>query len=125
MGFAMTDGTVSVHFNDSSSIALAPGKKYFDFVQPSLSGVPSSTRRESHSADRAPRELQNKLFLTRHFETYMLERLMRKEPYVYSDIDMTTGMVYITKFLRMKHVIVFRLSNDVLQVCRDTTTGIS
>ncbi len=26
MGFAMTDGTVSVHFNDSSSLVLAPGK---------------------------------------------------------------------------------------------------
>ncbi len=27
MGFAMTDGTVSVHFNDSSSLVLAPAKK--------------------------------------------------------------------------------------------------
>ena len=27
MGFAMSDGTVSVHFNDSSSLALAPGKE--------------------------------------------------------------------------------------------------
>ena len=27
MGFAMTDGTVSVHFNDSSSLVLAPGKQ--------------------------------------------------------------------------------------------------
>jgi polo-like kinase 1 len=28
MGFAMADGTVSVHFNDSSSLVLAPGKMY-------------------------------------------------------------------------------------------------
>lgn len=27
MGFAMADGTVTVHFNDSSSIVLAPGKQ--------------------------------------------------------------------------------------------------
>lgn len=26
MGFAMTDGTVSVHFNDSTSLSLAPNK---------------------------------------------------------------------------------------------------
>ena len=30
MGFAMTDGTVSVHFNDSSSLVWAPGKKFFE-----------------------------------------------------------------------------------------------
>jgi hypothetical protein len=28
MGFAMADGTVCVHFNDSSSLVLAPGKMY-------------------------------------------------------------------------------------------------
>ena len=27
MGFAMTDGSVSVHFNDSSNVVLAPGQK--------------------------------------------------------------------------------------------------
>jgi polo-like kinase 1 len=27
MGFAMCDGSVSVHFNDSSNIAWAPGKQ--------------------------------------------------------------------------------------------------
>jgi hypothetical protein len=26
MGWAMTDGTVGVHFNDSTSLALSPGK---------------------------------------------------------------------------------------------------
>lgn len=26
MGFAMTDGTISVHFNDSVSLSLAPNK---------------------------------------------------------------------------------------------------
>jgi hypothetical protein len=37
MGFAMADGTVCVHFNDSSSFVLAPGKQY----------VPPWTPRES------------------------------------------------------------------------------
>lgn len=115
MGFAMTDGTITVHFNDSSSLALAPGKRHFDHVQPSSSGDPNSARRETYDVDQAPRDMRNKLFLVRHFETYMLERLLRQEPYVYSDVEMTSGMVYVTKFLRMKHVIVFRLSNDVLQ----------
>jgi polo-like kinase 1 len=27
MGFAMADGTVTVHFNDSVNMALAPGKQ--------------------------------------------------------------------------------------------------
>lgn len=112
----MTDGTITVHFNDSSSLALAPGKKHFDHVLPSSSGDPSNAQRETYNVDRTPRELRNKLFLVRHFETYMVERLLRQEDYVYSDVEKESGMVYVTKFLRMKHVIVFRLSNDVLQV---------
>jgi polo-like kinase 1 len=27
MGFAMSDGTIAVHFNDSSSLVLSPAKK--------------------------------------------------------------------------------------------------
>jgi len=48
----------------------------------------------------------------------MLDRLFGDQEYTYEDQDLTKGMVFVTRYLRMKHVILFRLSNDILQVCR-------
>jgi hypothetical protein len=119
MGFAMNDGTICVHFNDSSSLALAPGKQHFDYIHPSddmLSG-----QRESHRMDAVPSELKNKVYLTQHFQSYILDRLTGNYEYLYNNVELRTGMVFISKYLRMKHVIVFRLSNDVIQVSRTSS----
>jgi polo-like kinase 1 len=72
--------------------------------------------RKNYPIDQYPRELHNKVYLLRHFENYMLDRLFGDQPYTYEDVTLTKGMVFVTRYLRMKHVIVFRLSNDVLQV---------
>ena len=51
------------------------------------------------------------------FEGYMMDRLYGDAEYTYVDETLTTGMVFVTRYLRMRHVLLFRLSNDVLQVC--------
>lgn len=116
MGFAMSDGTISVHFNDSHSLVLAPGKEYFDHITPSATDEMANGHQENYPIDEYPLELKNKVFLLRHFEGYILERLLGQHDWRYTDLELTKGMVYITKYLRMKHVILFRLSNDILQV---------
>jgi hypothetical protein len=116
MGFAMSDGTISVHFNDSHSLVLAPGKQYFDHITPSSLDDMSNGQRENYPIDEYPLDLKNKVFLLRHFEGYILEKLLGHHEYHYTDLELKEGMVYITKYLRMKHVILFRLSNDILQV---------
>ncbi|WRT63607.1 uncharacterized protein IL334_000530 [Kwoniella shivajii] len=115
MGFAMTDGTVSVHFNDSTSLVLAPGKQHFDDIRPTASDDLSQNTRRSHGIETYPVDLKNKVYLLKHFESYMLDKLFGEQPYTYDDRHLKTGMVFIVKYLRMKHVILFRLSNDVLQ----------
>lgn len=110
----MNDGTICVHFNDSSSLALAPGKKHFDYIHPSAEQL--NGYRENHRVDATPDELQNKVYLTQHFQSYILARLTGEYEFLYNNVELKTGMVYISKYLRMKHVIVFRLSNDVIQV---------
>jgi hypothetical protein len=47
----------------------------------------------------------------------MMDRLYGDAEYTYVDETLTTGMVFVTRYLRMRHVLLFRLSNDVLQVC--------
>lgn len=46
----------------------------------------------------------------------MMNRLYGDAEYTYQDTALKTGMVFVTRYLRMKHVLLFRLSNDVLQV---------
>ena len=132
MGFAMADGTVCVHFNDSSSFVLAPGKQYvplssscpslrarhFDAIEPSRGqGDLLHGLRTNYPIEEYPRELSNKVYLMNSFEGYMMYRLYGDAEYTYVDEPLTTGMVFVTRYLRMRHVLLFRLSNDVLQVC--------
>lgn len=46
----------------------------------------------------------------------MLERLYGSHDYTYTDEARTQGMDFVQKYLRMKHVIVFKMSHDVVQV---------
>ncbi|KAL7418900.1 Cell cycle serine/threonine-protein kinase cdc5/MSD2 [Cryptotrichosporon argae] len=113
MGFTMNDGCVAVHFNDSSSMVISPAKTHVDYIAPNADGA--QYERRNYAADAQPRELTSKLFLVRHFDKYMAERLVGKWDYQRTDAALVRGMVFVMRYLRMKHVIVFRLSNDVLQ----------
>ena len=44
-----------------------------------------------------------------------MDRLYGDYDYTFEDIERTKGMDFVQKYLRMKHVIVFKMSHDVLQ----------
>lgn len=56
------------------------------------------------------------MYLLKHFERYIMDRLYGEYDYTFDDVDRTKGMDFVQKYLRMKHVIVFKMSHDVLQV---------
>jgi cell cycle serine/threonine-protein kinase CDC5/MSD2 len=60
--------------------------------------------------------LSTKIYLLKHFQGFMQERLHYDKPYCFTDGARTKGMDFVQRYLRMKHVIVFKLSHDVLQV---------
>lgn len=45
-----------------------------------------------------------------------MDRLYGDYEYTFEDTDRGKGMDFVQKYLRMKHVIVFKMSHDVLQV---------
>ena len=45
-----------------------------------------------------------------------MDKLYGEHDFQYKDTDRKMGMNWVQKFLRMKHVIVFKISHDVLQV---------
>ncbi|TFK38297.1 hypothetical protein BDQ12DRAFT_684301 [Crucibulum laeve] len=113
MGYALTDGSVGVHFNDSTSLVLSPDKLHFDYITSRRLG--SVYMRKSHTVDVYPDELKSKVYLLKHFERYIMDRLYGEYDYTFEDVDRQKGMEWVQQYLRMKHVIVFKLSHDVLQ----------
>ncbi|KAF9788223.1 kinase-like domain-containing protein [Thelephora terrestris] len=113
MGYALTDGSVGVRYNDSTSIIVSPDKAHLDYVTPRRQGAVYV--RKNHSAEDVPEELAEKMYLLNHFESYIMNRLYGDYDYTYEDHLKTTGMDFVQKYLRMKHVVVFMMSSDVIQ----------
>ncbi|EUC65454.1 Serine/Threonine kinase catalytic domain protein [Rhizoctonia solani AG-3 Rhs1AP] len=113
MGYALADGSVGVHFNDSTSIVLAPDKIHLDYISSRRNGT--IYVRKNYTMREHPEDLKSKVYLLRHFEKYMMERLYGDPEYAFEDVDRTKGMDFVQKYLRMKHVIVFKMSHEVLQ----------
>lgn len=88
--------------------------RHFDYITSRHQG--NAYVRKSFTLNVYPEELKSKVYLLKSFEGYIMDRLFNHHDYVYQDTERTKGMEWVHKYLRMKHVIVFKLSHDVLQV---------
>ncbi|KAF5368904.1 hypothetical protein D9758_002954 [Tetrapyrgos nigripes] len=113
MGYALTDGSVGVHFNDTTTLVLSADKQHFDYISARKNGL--IYKRKSYTVDDYPEEIASKVYLLKHFEGYIVSHLLGDHDYVYQDTQKIQGMTWVQKYLRMKRVIVFKLSHDVLQ----------
>ena len=123
-GFSVGVGQrIAVWWSDEKGvlILLFGFDRYFDHIHAASTGDQFQGVSRNYPVDEYPRELNNKVYLLKHFESYMLDRLLGDHSYTYEDRTLTRGMVFVTRYLRMKHVIVFRLSNDVLQVGQNSS----
>ena len=60
--------------------------------------------------------MERKVYLLKYFQEYMARTLEREVEWSYVDHGRTKNMDFLVKYYRMKNAIVFKLSNDVLQV---------
>lgn len=65
-----------------------------------------------------PEALERKAYLLRYFEDYMAKTLRRDVSWTFEDVERRKNMDFLVKYYRMKSAIVFKMSNDVLQVRR-------
>ena len=72
--------------------------------------------RKNYTVNDFSSELKTKVYLLRHFERYMLDRLLGESEHYFEDIKKTTELPFVHKYLRMTNVLLFKLSHDVLQV---------
>ncbi|KAF8258750.1 kinase-like domain-containing protein [Lactarius quietus] len=97
MDYALMNGSVGLHFDDSTTLVLAMDKQY------------------NYTIADYPEELKSKVYLLKHFENYITGKLYGDYEYTFTDLQRTKCMHFVRRYLRMKHVIVSKSSHDVLQ----------
>lgn len=110
LGYLLSNGATGVFFNDSTKIVLSAAGHLFNYMERR-----SSDRQDmisSHSLTEYPKELQKKVTLLQHFRSY-LEGDVRQET---GHEDTAVSSIYVKKWMRTRHAIMFRLSNKIVQV---------
>jgi hypothetical protein len=122
-GFLLSNGSAGVYFNDSTKAVVAPGGETFQYIErrKNSSGFKSIPDYEIHTLTSFPDSLKKKVTLLKHFCSYLLEQQKRSvEAEMRNDLEVSdtsnVELVYLTKWVRTKHAIFFRLSDGTVQV---------
>ena len=117
LGYLLSNGSAGVFFNDCTKVIMSPGKEYFEYI-------------ERRAADRVdvvscytmksfPKELSKKITLLQHFRSY-LEGVKTQVSNPVENCEQhkpnETAQIYLKKWMKTRHAIMFRLSNKIVQV---------
>jgi polo-like kinase 1 len=131
LGFLLNDGSSGVYFNDSTKTVLDAGGDVFQYMErKSLDDaaerhhqVPPTTVIETHTLSSYPNFLKKKVTLLKHFRNYLLEQYKEEGDEMWPAAGKTggssappTNLVYVKKWVRTRHAILFRLSDQTVQV---------
>ncbi|KAM3138427.1 Serine/threonine-protein kinase plk1 [Paramecium bursaria] len=112
LGYLLSNGATGVFFNDSTKIVLDPKSQQFEYME--RRGTERQDVVDSHHLNDYPKELQKKVTLLQHFRSY-LEGEANKQTEIY-EADDGKNIVYVKKWMKTRHAIMFRLSNKIVQV---------
>ena len=143
LGYLLSNGFTGVFFNDSSKIILDPKTSNFNYIERRMSDKQEIAY--SHTLSEYPKELQKKVTLLQHFRSYLEgdstnagglatsseiknfdnKNTNNEEAKIGDDsIKKINNYVYVKKWMRTRHAIMFRLSNRIVQVCFQDHTEI-
>jgi polo-like kinase 1 len=128
LGYLLSNYATGVFFNDSTKVVMDPiGKVFYYYERKTISSTEKQDVMITHSLTDYPKDLQKKVTLLQHFRSYLENNQANKE-----DVEMreespqqqtplspkstTTATIYVKKWMRTKHAIMFRLSNKIVQV---------
>ena len=116
LGYILSDGIIGVYFNDSTKIIYKPNGANFIYIERNATEKTEIITPHVFSEE-FPKDLNKKVILLQHFKAYLLEEnknspIERKES---ENID-EKHYVYVKKWMKTKHAILFRLSNKIVQV---------
>lgn len=118
-----------VYFNDSTKTILEANGEEFQYIERKKNSEESPRRSEpviaSHTLGNYPDQLQKKVTLLKHFRSYLVEQHQKSDEYDLpilsatnhnTEIDVGHNMVFLKKWVRTKHAIFFRLSDQTVQI---------
>lgn len=114
-----------VYFNDSTKTVLEAKGDAFQYIERKKVSGDSSKRSEpaiaTHTLEKFPDTLQKKVTLLKHFRNYLIDQQSKVDDNDWfnpSPREMSSGrqMVYLKKWVRTKHAIFFRLSDQTVQI---------
>ena len=121
LGYLFSDGSSGVYFNDSSKIILSANGQNLEYMERvsrrSNNGVVPEPRRDCFTLDNYSPDLQKKVTLLKHFRNYLVEQQAKSgEPLLNDPTAPAREMVYLKKWVKTRHAVLFRLSNRTVQV---------
>lgn len=113
LGYMLSNGSTGVFYNDSSKIILHSNGHQFHYME--RKGADRQDIVSIHYLTDYPKELQKKVTLLQHFRSY-LEGDIKQETGAEEEVVITETPIYVKKWMRTRHAIMFRLSNKIVQV---------
>jgi len=116
LGYQLTNSCVGVYFNDSTSIILSADEEHFEYLYYTKENDQPVMQKAQYTLEDYPNDLHKKVTLLKHFKVYMNENLYKASTYSFIDKERKEDLDFLTKYLRTKRAVIFRLSNKVVQV---------
>ncbi|KAJ3154014.1 Cell cycle serine/threonine-protein kinase cdc5/MSD2 [Geranomyces variabilis] len=119
VGYHLRGGSVGVYFNDSTSLILAADKHHCEYLFYDRGDNPSpSLQRIAFTRTSYPPDLKKKMTLLDHFWGYMQDNLNTavqdsSQPQI---SQQTENLDFLTKYVRTHQGVIFRLSNQIVQL---------
>ena len=128
LGYLLSDQSAGVFFNDSTKIVSENrGTSFYYYERKAISSTEKQDVLTKYLFTDYPKELQKKVTLLEHFKSYLQSSTAQQsashrhaeENNANPDLTIpkpTPGSVYVKKWMRTRHAIMFRLSNKIVQV---------
>ena len=113
--YAMTDGSSGLYFNDGTTMVMSADRNHFDYIF-NRTGMVYQRKNYTLKPKNYPIELERKTYLLEYFEDYMFTTLKRNVKWAYRDLNRTKHLDFVVKYYRMNNAIVFKMSNDLIQI---------
>ncbi|CAG9316872.1 unnamed protein product [Blepharisma stoltei] len=117
LGYLFSNSCVGVFFNDSTKIIADPAGSFFQYIP--RAGRSRDEEITTYTFETFPDELKKKVTLLQHFR----KRLSKDEPSAkldmtqqFTKLDMTQPLIYVQKWRTTPYAILFKLSNNLVQV---------
>ena len=119
LGYYLSNDATGVFFNDSTKVVLDPNGHHFNYMERRYQDRQDVGKQ--YTLTEYPKDLQKKVTLLQHFRSYLeggekpakTEEVSKEQ---FPKEKKITNVIYVKKWMRTRHAIMFRLSNKVVQV---------